>query len=228
MISNLLQKVLVSATVGTVIGFSTILGAMSSAAAFEGKIKTPVKNAISHVVLYLQDGEGNISAVKIDNFSEVSDEIKEYDPSSFLDTKSGSKLVAYEVKAGKEKYPTLLSIDELPKFKNKDIKEEQYAQFPNPQEDSTTDNQDQVEDTTPTKEQPTATEVEDTTPEIEDTIIPPDPLVTPTLPTPPTITIPSNQTNSSSQPVKVPEPGSIAAIAIFGLGGLFRKKKASS
>ncbi|MDY6902103.1 MAG: PEP-CTERM sorting domain-containing protein [Cyanobacteriota bacterium] len=70
---------------------------------------------------------------------------------------------------------------------------------------------------------------EDTTIEVEDPIIPPDPVVKPSLPTPPTITIPpSNQTKPPAKAVAVPEPGSLAAIAIFGLGGLLGKKKKSS
>lgn len=193
MIANLLQKVLVPTAVGTVIGFTAIFGAANSAAAFEGKIETPVKNAISHVVLYLQDGEGDISAVKIDNFSNVSDDIKQYDPSSFLEQRPGETLVAYEVKAGRDKYPTLLTIDELPEFRNRDIEVEQYADFPNPPENTSSS-----EGTTSNSNTQSGT---------------------------PTYV---NTQESSTKKVKVPEPGSIAAIAIFGISGLIAKKKISS
>ena len=111
MVSNLLQKVLVSTTVGTVIGFSTIFGAVNSAsAALVGSIQTPVKQAISHVVFYLKDSSGNIAKVKVDNFSTISDNVKIYDPTGFLQNKyPNSEVVAYEVKAGNKSYFTSTS-----------------------------------------------------------------------------------------------------------------------
>ena len=59
MITNLLKKVLVYSTIGTVIGFSTILGAANSAAALivesESTNNKGVIQDISHIVFYMKD-----------------------------------------------------------------------------------------------------------------------------------------------------------------------------
>ncbi|MEB3220168.1 MAG: hypothetical protein VKN72_28585 [Nostocales cyanobacterium 94392] len=216
MINNFFSKVLAPTAIGTVIGFSSILSTISSAAAFDGTIQTPVKNAISHVVLYLQDGDGNITAVKVDNFSNVSDDIKEYDPKGFLASEyPNSQLVAYEVKAGRDKYPTLLSIDKLPQFKNSEIKAIDYKVVKDisiPQSQEPAPN--------PVLEEPTPTPVVEEAPAPTPVVQEPD-------------IQPGRNTYALAQEpspkkVKVPEPGSMAAIAIFGLGGLVAKKKVSS
>lgn len=216
MIANLLQKVLVSTTVGTIIGFSTILGAMSSASALTVESESFNRNGnqqdISHIAFFIKDDSGNVTKVKIDG---VSGGAKSYDATNFLNTYyPDSEVVAYQVKASNKK--SFVSLDEnysednLPTKQNSADKTYQYSSVSNLP--------------APEPQQP-----EDTTPEVEDVIIPPTPVVTPTLPTPPTITIPpSNQTKPPAKAVAVPEPGSLAAIAIFGLGGLLGKKKKSS
>ena len=103
--ANLLQKVLVSTTVGTVIGFSTILGAIDSASALT--VDSPANNgkqkAISNVVLYLKNNSGEITKVKVDNFSNVPGEVKSYDSTALLQQYPNSEVVAYTVKAGNNK-----------------------------------------------------------------------------------------------------------------------------
>ncbi|MGF1672325.1 MAG: hypothetical protein ACFCUV_01410 [Rivularia sp. (in: cyanobacteria)] len=224
MINNLLQKILVPTAVGTVIGLSTILGTINSASAFDGTIRTPVKNAISHVVLYLQNGNGDITAVKVDNFSDVSDDIKEYDPKGFLATKyPNSQLVAYEVKAGTNKYPTLLGIDKLPEFKNNQIEAINYKvvkdiSIPQSQEPTPT----------PVLEEPAPTPVAE---ESAPTPVAEEPAPAPVVEEPDIQPVKNTYAlaqEPSTQKVEVPEPGSIVAIAIFGIGGLLAKKKVSS
>lgn len=207
MVSNLLQKVLVSTTVGTVIGFSTIFGAMNSAAALT--IDSPTANngkqkAISNVVLYLKGDSGEITKLKVDNFSNVPGEVKSYDSTALLQQYPGSEVVAYTVKAGNNTSDMgpgegeLVIVDQ--QFSRQDLPvgaagiEREYSQVS------------QIQLSQP-EEQTTSSQPEEQPP-----------VVVPAL----------SQTNSSTEPVSVPEPGSIAAIAIFGLGGLLRKKKASS
>lgn len=207
MISNLLQKVLVSSTVFTVIGFSTILGAIGSASALEVQSesfnKKGIQQDISHIAFFIKDNSGDVTKVKIDG---VSGGAKSYDATNFLKTYyPDSEVVAYQVKAATNKSFVSLSEDysedNLPTTRNSADVTYQYSNVsnlpePEPQQ---------------AEEQPAPNE-EATSPSPESQFV----VATP------------SQTNSSSQPVPVPEPGSIAAIVIFGLGGLFGKKKASS
>ena len=212
--ANLLQKVLVSATVGTVIGFSTILGAVSSASALTVESPEPESGptkAISNIVFYLED-EGNITKLKIEDFSEES---TSYNPENFL-TDNGYSIddvVAYTVKAGNNKDKDkesgmgpgegeLFILDN--QFNESNLPKGATGTYPlNPTQ---ADDTDPVEDNTSNNDNAGS---EGSTSSSIVTTLPP-------------------QTNSSTQPVSVPEPGSIGAIAIFGLGGLLRKKKASS
>ena len=87
MVSNLLQKVLVSTTVGAVVGFSSIFGAMSSAAALTVESESYNKNGkqqdISHIVFDLKDkNSGETITVKIDSV----DSGTTYDATDFLST----------------------------------------------------------------------------------------------------------------------------------------------
>lgn len=101
--NNKITKLLFPTVASTVIGFSSILGSFGTAFAAQSTIITsPVKQAISNVVLYLQDSSGNFIKVKVDNFSAVH-ETKTYDPTSVLQNYSGYTLVAYTVKAGNNK-----------------------------------------------------------------------------------------------------------------------------
>ncbi|MGB3650654.1 MAG: hypothetical protein WBA41_05520 [Rivularia sp. (in: cyanobacteria)] len=218
-----MQKVLVSTTVGTVIGFSTIIGAMNSASALTVESESFNKNGkqqdISHIAFFVKDNSGNVTKVKIDS---VSGGAKSYDATNFLKTYyPDSEVVAYQVKASNNKSFVALSEgyfeDNLPTKENSADVTYQYSNVSNlpepepqqpeeqpapsqPEEQTApTQPEEQPEDTTPTNEEPTS---------------------------PPIVITP--QTNSSTQPVSVPEPGSMAAIAIFGLGGLLGKKKISS
>lgn len=216
MINNLFQKVIVSTAVGTVIGFSTILGAMNSASALT--IDSPSVNRrgntqdISNIVLYLKDNSGTISKVKIDSVSGTTS----YDATNFLEQEyPDSEVVAYTVKAGNNKsgmgpgegelFVLNEQFDEnnLPRSAaDETYQYSQVSQIQPKQEESTPN---QPEDTTPTNEEPSS----------------PEPKRKFLVTAPP-------QTNSSTEPVSVPEPGSIAAIAIFGLSGLLGKNKISS
>jgi hypothetical protein len=238
MIANLLQKVLVSTTVGTVIGFSSIFGAMSSAFALTIDSPEPDKGPtkdISNIVLYLKDTSGTISKVKIDSVSGT----KSYNVTNFLKDNNYSidQVVAYTVKAGSHKSGMGDGEGELFNSEGKplDVKSNKdnlnkdgekadttfnynngkpvYIEGDKPPkagDNDTLEGEETISETKP-EEQPAPNE-EATSPSPESQFV---------------VAAPS-QTNSSSQPVKVPEPGSIAAIAIFGLGGLLRKKKASS
>lgn len=216
MITNLLQKVLVSTAVSTVIGFSTILGGANSASALT--IDSPTGNngkqkAISNIVLYLKDNSGEITKLKIDNFSNVPGEVKSYDSTGLLQQYPSSKVVAYTVKAGNNKSGMgpgegeLVIVDQqisrgnLPTGSANETR--QYSEVSQIQPSQQQSNPNQSQGSTTTSQQQ-----------------PPSPLL---------VTLsPPNPTNSSTTRVSVPEPGSIAAIAIFGLGGLIRKKKISS
>ncbi|MDY6902545.1 MAG: PEP-CTERM sorting domain-containing protein [Cyanobacteriota bacterium] len=224
MIANLLQKVLVSSTVFTVIGFSTILGAMNSASALtvesESENKKGVIQNISHINFFLEDNSGKVTKVKIDSVSGTTS----FDATNFLNTYySDYEVLAYEVKAAKFKsFQDVVKSDSYDSAKQLDGLAEVEKQQANttftynegsvptykegvapPEPESTTDNEDQVEDTTSNNGEPAP-----------DTEVPENTYTEPQEP--------------SEKKVKVPEPGSLAAIAIFGLGGLLRKKKASS
>ena len=259
MISNLLQKVLVSSTVFTVIGFSSIFGAMNSAAALTVESESYKKGNqqdISHIAFFIKDNSGNVTKVKIDGVSGITS----FDATNFLNTYYGdSEVVAYQVKASTNKsfvalsegysennLPTEENSADITHNYNKNVsrmtpteegggkpdkennedkggkpgKENNEDKGGKPgkennenkanNEDNTSDSEEQTTSSQP-EEQPAPSE-ESSSPSPESKFV---------------VAAPS-QTNSSSQAVAVPEPGSIAAIAIFGLGGLLRKKKASS
>jgi hypothetical protein len=278
MMANLLQKVLVSSTVFTVIGFSTILGATSSAMAVikeNGNIGTPNGKGISNIVFYLEDASKNITKVKVEGFT---NDPKEYNQQNILQQYEDQKLIAYTVKAGKntsnmgpgegELFVLDHQFDEsnLPKGATGTYIKGEWSndKDSNSEGQETTSNNDKISDnnegengrsnkekstsegeikksgnqgsknkgnqgdknpggknqgdTTPTKQEPAPTQSEDTTAPSEETS-------SDTQPGEPTFV---KAEEPSTKKVKVPEPGSIAAIAIFGLGGLLRKKKASS
>ncbi|MBE9211414.1 PEP-CTERM sorting domain-containing protein [Plectonema cf. radiosum LEGE 06105] len=212
MINNLLQKILAPTAVGTVIGFSSILGTISSASALT--INSPSVNRegktqdISNIVLYLKDNSGTISKVKIDSVSGT----KSYDTTNFLNKYyQGSEVVAYTVKSGDNKSDmgpgegelfVLNQQSNLPKgAANDTYKYSEVSQIqPSPQAPAPT----------PIVEEPAPTPI------VQEPDIQPGRNTYALAQEPPT------------EKVKVPEPGSIAAIAIFGIGGLLAKKKVSS
>ncbi len=216
MVSNLLQKVLVSTTVGTVVGFSTIFGAINSASALtvesESFNKKGKQQDISHIAFFIKDNSGNVTKVKIDG---VSGGAKSYDATNFLKTYyPDSEVVAYQVKASNEKSFVSLSKgyseNNLPTKENSADKTYQYSNVsnlpePKPQQ---------------FEQKPAPTQTEDTTSSNEES--------QPSAPPKFVVAAPPAQTDSSTEPVSVPEPGSMAAIVIFGLGGLLGKKKISS
>ncbi|MBV6625949.1 MAG: PEP-CTERM sorting domain-containing protein [Rivularia sp. (in: Bacteria)] len=215
MVSKLLEKVFVSTTVGAAIGFSTILGAINSASALTVESESFNKNGkqqeISHIAFFVKDNSGNVTKVKIDSVSGT----KSYDATNFLKTYyPDSEVVAYQVKASNKKSFVALSEgyseDNLPTKENSADVTYQYSQVsnlpePKPQQPEEKPSSNQVDDSNSTEEKENYPK-----------------------PKPKFVVAPSTQTNSSSQTVSVPEPGSIGAIVIFGLGGLLRKKKKSS
>ncbi|NJN07832.1 MAG: hypothetical protein HC836_09450 [Richelia sp. RM2_1_2] len=203
MINNLLQKVLVSTAVGTVIGFSTIIGTINSAAALT--INSPSVNQrgqtqdISNIVLYLKDNSGTISKVKIDSVSGT----KSYDATNFLNKYyPDSQVVAYTVKAGNNKSDMGPGEGEL-------FVLNQQSTLPKGAVNETYQYS-QVSQIQPSPQQPAPTPV------VEESDIQPGRNTYALAQEPPI------------EKVKVPEPGSIVAIAIFGIGGLLAKKKVSS
>ncbi len=225
MVSNLLQKVLVSTTVGTVVGFSTIFGAINSASALtvesESFNKKGKQQDISHIALFIKDNSGNVTKVKIDG---VSGGAKSYDATNFLKTYyPDSEVVAYQVKASNEKSFVSLSKgyseNNLPTKENSADKTYQYSNVSNLPEPKPQQSEQKPAPTQP-EEKPAPTQTEDTTSSNEES--------QPSAPPKFVVAAPPAQTDSSTEPVSVPEPGSMAAIVIFGLGGLLGKKKISS
>ncbi len=224
MVSNLLQKVLVSTTVGTAIGFSTIFGAISSAAALtvesESFNKNNKRQDISHIAFFIKDNSGSVTKVKIDGVSGTTS----YDATNFLKTYyPDSEVVAYQVKASNEKSFVSLSKgyseNNLPTKENSADKTYQFSNVSNLPEPKPQQSEQKPAPTQP-EEKPAPTQPEDTTSSNEES--------QPSAPPKFVVAAPPAQTNSSTEPVSVPEPGSMAAIVIFGLGGLLGKKKISS
>ncbi|MBF2018043.1 MAG: hypothetical protein IGS23_23190 [Rivularia sp. T60_A2020_040] len=213
MINNLLQKVLVSTAVGTVIGFSAIIGTVNSAMAALTINSPSVNNKgqtqdISNIVLYLQDNSGTISKVKIDSVSGT----KSYDATNFLNKYyPDSQVVAYTVKAGNNKSDMGPGEGDLFVLNQQSTLPKGAA--------NTTYQYSQVSQIQPSAQAPAPTPVVQEpapTPVVEEPDIQPGRNTYALAEEPPT------------EKVKVPEPGSIVAIAIFGIGGLVAKKKVSS
>jgi|GEM_PF-3727743 len=259
MINNLLQKVLFSTAVGTVIGLSSILGTISSAAALT--INSPSVNQrgqiqdISNIVLYLKDNSGTITKVKIDSVSGT----KSYDATNFLNKYYSSyEVVAYTVKSANNKSEGMgsgegelfdsngnkLNADSNKEYLNKDGDKAdityQYSTVsqiqPSPQAPAPAPVV-QEPAPTPVVQAPAPTPVVQApapAPVVQEPA--PTPVIQEPAPTPvvqePDIQPIKNTYVIAQEPspkkVKVPEPGSIAAIAIFGIGGLLAKKKVSS
>ena len=207
MIANLLQKVLVPTAVGTVVGFGVIFGAANSAAALtvesESYNNQGNQQDISHIVLYMKDNSGDITKVKIDSVSGI----KSYDATNFLKAEyPDSEVVAYQVKASTFKSLNFLSNEyskeDLPNVdKNKADVTFQYSAVSN------------LSNLTPTPEQTNNNTANNSESSLN------------TQPGTPTYVVAQE---SSTNKVKVPEPGSIVAIAIFGISGLIAKKQYSS
>ncbi len=194
MITNLLKKVLVYSTIGTVIGFSTILGAANSAAALivesESTNNKGVIQDISHIVFYMKDNSGDITKVKIDGVSGTTS----YDATNFLKTEyPDSQVLAYQVKASTFKSLNFVldgySSQDLPNLdKNGADKTYQYSQvsnLPDPGLNQTNSNTSHNQQSNTQAGEPTYL----------------------------------GSQESSTNKVTVPEPGTTAAIAIFALGG---------
>ncbi|MGB3760394.1 MAG: hypothetical protein WBA07_29125 [Rivularia sp. (in: cyanobacteria)] len=236
MVSNLLQKVLVSTTVGAVVGFSSIFGAMSSAAALTVESESYNKNGkqqdISHIVFDLKDkNSGETITVKIDSV----DSGTTYDATDFLSTyypnaevvgshvkSSNNEVLKVDISHNYNKEVSLMTPIKEGGDKQANDKENKATKSPKAgkknNQDNTSDNEEPISDTQP-GEQPAPTQTEDTTSSNEES--------QPSAP-PKFVVAAPPQTNSSTEPVSVPEPGSMAAIVIFGLSGLLGKKKISS
>ncbi|MCC5653093.1 hypothetical protein LC609_25490 [Nostoc sp. XA013] len=265
-------KLLLTTVAGTVIGFSTILASFGTAFALQSTVITsPVKQAISNVVLYLQDSSGNFIKVKIDNFS-VLPETKTYDPTSVLQKYPSYTLVAYTVKAGNNKGSgmgsgegELVIIDpgikqsQLPTFNTSDVNTYQYkavyststtntnttSTSPVFSSDTTTSNTSTAKVSTSTNTvSPETSGSTQTSIVNESTVVSLETSGSTQTSTVNESTVVSSETGGDTQsapvnespfissnntqttkPVSVPEPGTITAITLFGLGGLFTKKK---
>ncbi|MBE9004118.1 hypothetical protein IQ259_03510 [Fortiea sp. LEGE XX443] len=286
-----IAKFLFPTVAGTFIGFSTILGSFGTAFALQSTVITsPVKQAISNVVLYLQDSSGNFIKVKVDNFSALP-ETKTYDPTSVLQKYSGYTLVAYTVKAGNNKSSGMgsgegelfiissgIQQNQLPTYNTTDANTYQYKSVysTTTAASSTTATNTTSANTTATTTSSVDSSVNTVSSETsgstqpapvnESTVVSAETgSETPSAPlnesavvsletsgsTQPEAvnesTVISSETSSdtqstlvakstivssnnikTTQPVSVPEPGTITAIALFGLGSLFTKKKLTS
>ncbi|MBD2529563.1 hypothetical protein H6G97_08250 [Nostoc flagelliforme FACHB-838] len=254
-------KLLFPTVAGTVIGFSTILASFGTAFALQSTVITsPVKQAISNVVLYLQDSSGSFIKVKIDNFSALP-ETKTYNPTSVLQKYPSYTLVAYTVKAGNNKGSGMgsgegelviigsgIKQSQLPTYNTSDANTYQYkavyssstvsssttntnttSTSPAFSSDTTTSNSstDKVSTSTNTVSPETSASIQTSTVS-ESTVVSSE--TGGNTQSPPANESPFISSNNAqtTKPVSVPEPGTITAIALFGLGGLFTKKKLTS
>ncbi|GAB1544866.1 hypothetical protein NUACC21_75420 [Scytonema sp. NUACC21] len=236
MIKHTLARCLMPSLAGTVIGLATIISTIgSSVAAVQSvTINAPDKYSISHVVLFLQDSSGKISTVKIDKFAGG---IMSYDPTKVLSLYPNSQLVAYSVKAGNNQVDG--TSDALPviidssvtmsqlNINQKPIEEYLYNKYPT---GSTTI----VAQTPPSSDTTTGTQTPPSSDTTTGTQTPPSSDITTGTQTPPTDNSyvepsqPSSNIPNAPKTTQVPEPGTMAALALFGLGGLLAKKKVKS
>jgi hypothetical protein len=265
-----IAKLLLPTVAGTVVGFSTILASFGTAFATESVIITsPVKQAISNVVLYLQDSSGNFIKVKVDNFSVVH-ETKTYDPTNVLQKYPDYTLVAYTVKAGNNKESGMgpgegelvpvpgsgIQMDQLPTG-NATYTYEYKAIYSTSTVSSSSTTSNTVSSETSSSTQPSTVNEStvvssetsgSTQPSTvnESTVVSSETSGSTQPSTVNESTVVSSETSGETQsapvaqspvishntqttkPVSVPEPGTITAIALFGLGGLFTKKKLKS
>jgi hypothetical protein len=214
-------------TLGTVIGFATLVSMMGVSFAQALTINSPNGKDISNVVLYVQTSSG-ITKVKIDNFS-AGASTTTYNPTTVLQQYPGSQLVAYTIKAGNNKSNMGPGEGELV-ILNSSLKQSQLptgaaqssleytevlklaqAETPKtdapPQDDTISNDGSTNQDVPPKDVEQTETDKPPVTP-IETT--------TNTQP-------PSDTTNK----VTVPEPATVAALGIFGLGAILKSKKKS-
>jgi hypothetical protein len=310
-----IAKLLLPTVAGTVVGFSTILALFGTAFATESVIiSSPVKQAISNVVLYLQDSSGNFIKVKVDNFDGVAGETKTYDPTSVLQKYPNYTLAAYTVKAGNNKESGMgsgegelvivgsgIQQSQLPTYNTSDANTYQYKAVYSTTTVSSSTTNTNTTSTSTVSSSTTNTNTTSTSPvsssgtTTSNTSNSNDSTSTPTVSSetsgstqpstvnestvvssetsgstqPSTVnesTVVSSETSGSTQPstvnestvvssetsgetqsapvaqspvisshntqttkpVSVPEPSTITAIALFGLGGLFTKKKLKS
>ncbi|RCJ26480.1 hypothetical protein A6S26_13820 [Nostoc sp. ATCC 43529] len=230
-----INKFVLTTVAGSVVGFSIMLGSFETAFASQSIIITsPVKQAISNVVLYLQNSSGNIIKVKIDNFSAVQ-ETKTYDPTSVLQKYSDYTLVAYTVKAGNNKLSDMgsgegelfiipdsgIQQSQLPTYNTTDQNTYQYKDV------YSTSNISSSNTTTSTT---TNNNISTTTSSVDNSVNTVNSETSGDIQSAPVneSTVVSYNNAETTKPVSVPEPGTITAIALFGLGSLFTKKKLTS
>jgi hypothetical protein len=263
-----ITKLLLTTVAGTVVGFSTILPSFETAFASQSVIiNSPVKQAISNVVLYLQDSSGNFIKVKIDNFSALP-ETKTYDPTSVLQKYPDYTLVAYTVKAGNNKSSGMgsgegelfiissgIQKSQLPTYNTIDANTYQYKAVYNTTTIASNTTATNTSSTSPISSSSTTNSTASTSnvstntssvdssvnnvssetsgstqpaPVNESTVVSSETSDdTPSAPIDKSTFVSSNNT-AITKPVSVPEPVTITAIALFGLGGLFTKKKLTS
>ncbi|MDF2387047.1 hypothetical protein JMG10_36645 [Nostoc ellipsosporum NOK] len=236
---SFVTKFILPSLAGSVFGFSTLISIIGPGFAAQSTVITsPNGHAISNVVLYLQDASGNITKVKIDNFSDAPQETLNYDPTAFLQNYSGYNLVAYTVKAGDNKskmgpgegelvlvsdvppktlptgkadytyeYTQVSSISSVPSVPEESAGESVNSGVTDGSTNSTTPVNNDTTETTKVPE-PTTSNTE--TAKVSEP------------------TTPNVKSGDSTKPVSVPEPTTITALALFGLGSLFTKKKLTS
>lgn len=281
-----ITKILLTTVATTVVGFSPILGSFDQVFALQSiTITSPVRQAISNVVLYLKDSSGNIIKVKVDNFSTLP-ETKTYDPTSVLQKYPDSTLVAYTVKAGNNKESGMgpgegelfiisgsgIQDSQLPKGSATYTYEYKAVYSTSTVSSSSTDtnttgtgsvsSSSTDTNTTSTDNDSTPTNSVDNSVNTVNTetsgSTQPEPVNESTVVSSETggdtqpapvneSTVVNSETGGDTQsepvvksslvsagnaestkPVSVPEPGTLSAIALFGLGGLFTKKKLTS
>ncbi|MFN6496206.1 MAG: hypothetical protein RMX65_004060 [Nostoc sp. DedQUE01] len=240
-----IAKLLFPTVAGTVIGFSTILASLGTAFALQSTVITsPNTHAISNVVLYLQDSSGNFIKVKVDNFSDVPQETTTYNPTNVLQNYSGYTLVAYTVKAGDNKSKMgpgegeLVIVDSEVQAKSLPTGSATYtyeykAIYSSTTATSTTSsgNESTTTSSADSNFKTFSSETSDNTqsaPIDESTVVSSE-LGSDTQSAPADkSTFVSSNNAEITQPVSVPEPGTITALALFGLGGVFAKKKLKS
>jgi hypothetical protein len=278
--NNKIAKLLFPTLTGAVISLSTVLVTTTSVFAQSTVITSPNTRAISNVVLYLQDSSGNFIKVKVDNFSDVSDETKTYDPTNVLQKYPNYTLAAYTVKAGNNKESGMgsgegelvivgsgIQQSQLPTYNTSDANTYQYkAVYSTSTVSSSTTNTNTTNTSTVSSGNTTTSNTSNSNDSTTTTTVSSE---TGGSTQPSTVnesTVVSSETGGSTQPapvnestsvssetggetqsapvaqspvisshnsqttkpVSVPEPSTITAIALFGLGGLFTKKKLKS